>query len=626
VISNINLTSDFTEGLVTPKTLEKGEGMNRIGITILFLVLFQMSTTPANALGFRRPKNPTPTPTPTPTPPPCSTAGPWVDHTPDEYVVHMKGVNGAWVIADCGGDDVGRISVDSFGMGEWETFYVRPLGNGNVAIRTSHNRWLSADDNGGSDVHSNRNAIGGWETFRLEGNLTNGGVVGFQAGTGHWLTARLDVEGIPLKANTSAFGPWEQFTLEVVYAPPVPARKGIVRADHRSIVDDDGHFYPLGQTLFWALRGWKFERERLKQNLQFLKAQKWDYVRILGEVDWAGNDINPAWPDYDQNLAEFLDYAYNECGLRTELTIIGGGHEDQAMALTQRIANVVRGREHMIMNFEVANEWYGRRLSKDELRSIGKFLRQQFPNNMVAISSDGFENLEQFRNEFMRSDSANLMTTHMDRGQGDEGWREVRQTWDYKDQNFPVSHNEPIGPRSSVAQDDDPVRLAMLRAVGLINGVTAFVLHNANGVTGQVYPERNRQANLFELANVEAIMSAIRGVDAFFPPRVGEGRHWNHAWSGSPLTVDDIWASNDGHHGVNRHYQVEIPGGWVSTAAGVKDFANFRVTSNSHVEVYDVIQGKVLEVDLNAGESFRLTPVSRDNFGNGGFIIVGHYR
>jgi hypothetical protein len=410
-------------------------------------------------------------------------------------------------------------------------------------------------------------------------------------------------------------------------APPAPAvNRGVVHANGRNFEDDRGGFYPLGATLFWGLHGWKFEEARVKQNLDFLKAQKYDYVRILGEVDWgADNSIDPAWLDYELVLAQFIDYAYDTCGLRVEITLIGGGHEDQAMALAQKVAAVVKGREHKILNFEVANEGYQRRMSIDDMRKVGSYLRQQFPRNLVALSSGEGTPLEQFTDVMMRPASANLGTIHMDRGLGDGGWREVRQPWDWKDRPYPVSHNEPIGPRSSVREEMDPVRLAMLRAVGIINGVHGFVLHNGAGVAGKVDPGHNRPANLWEVPGINDIMAAVRGVDKMLPPGAGNGQHWNNGWAGNPFNVDAFWVDG-GDHGLNRNYTVATPDGWVSTAAGVKNYAIYTATKSSKVEVYDVLKGKVKEVELEAGEKFRLEPDSRDSNGYGAFILVGHYR
>ena len=106
---------------------------------------------------------------------------------------------------------------------------------------------------------------------------------------------------------------------------------------------------------------------------------------------------------------------------------------------------------------------------------------------------------------------------------------------------------------------------------------------------------------------------------------MGEGHHWNNAWAGNPWVVDAFWGDG-ANHGVNRNYTVSTPDGWVSTEAGVKGYANFVVSSNSRVEIFDVLQGKVNEVELDAGQTHRLTPLSTDDHGYGAFIVVGHYR
>jgi hypothetical protein len=452
-----------------------------------------------------------------------------------------------------------------------------------------------------------------------------GGTASFRdACTKHGLVTAGLAYDVPFCCKKAGAGP----VVTAPVPPPAPAvNRGIVHANGRNFEDDRGAFYPLGATLFWGLHGWKFDKERVKKNLDYLKAQKYDYVRILGEVDWGpDNSIDPAWLDYQTALAQFMDYAYDVCGLRVEITIIGGGHDDQAYALAQRIAEVVKdGRAHKVLDFEVANEGYQRRISLDEMRRVGGYLRQQFPSHLVALTSGEGTPIDQFTDVMMRPASANLGTIHMDRTFGDGGWRAVRQSWDWKDRPYPVSHNEPIGPRSSVKEEMDPVRLAMLRAVGIINGVHAFVLHNGAGVAGQVDPGHNRPANLWEVPGIDDIMAAVRGVDKFLPPGTGNGQHWNNGWAGNPFNVDSFWGDG-ADHGVNRNYTVATPDGWVSSAAGVKNYAVYTATKRSMVEVFDVLKGKVKEVELEAGEKFRLEPVSRDSNGYGAFLLVGHYR
>jgi hypothetical protein len=431
-----------------------------------------------------------------------------------------------------------------------------------------------------------------------------------------------------VNAEASAAGTTEQLTVGLVTSP-VHQRKGVVHAEGRSWVDDGGPFYPLGQTLFWALSGWKNDRARLKQNLEFLSHHHYDYVRILGEVDWPGREIDPSWPDYAQVLGEFIDEAYDVYGLRTELTLVGGVGDP--LTLAQKVAPVINaGRQHKIMNLEIANESYARPCTFAQMYAAGRYLRQNTPNLVAISSGEGTPPTSgdwraDYVSLYLPADAANLGTIHMDRTFGDGGWRIARQPWDWKDLPFPVSHNEPIGPRSSVAEEVDPMRLAMLRAVGLINGVEAYVFHNATGVTGAVDPAHNRPANLWEVPNIDAIMDAVRGIDAFLPARVGDGQHWNNAWGGNPWVADAFW-SDGADHGVNRNYTVSTADGWVSTESGVKDRVVMTASRHSLVEVYDVLLGKQQEVELQAGQTLTLTPVSRDSNGFGAFIIVGHYR
>ena len=113
------------------------------------------------------------------------------------------------------------------------------------------------------------------------------------------------------------------------------------------VFDDVGVFHPLGLTFFWALYGWKFEREKVLAHLAWLQTKRFDYLRILGEVDWEGRTIDPQWPDYEANLQGFVDAAYAH-GMRVEITIVGGRSTTWTPApcasFRQSSRNVWRGR------------------------------------------------------------------------------------------------------------------------------------------------------------------------------------------------------------------------------------------------------------------------------------------
>src|SRR5688572_23532721 len=83
--------------------------------------------------------------------------------------------------------------------------------------------------------------------------------------------------------------------------PPVSARTGPVRIEHRAFADDGGAWNALGASLFWALWGERHDPDRLDANLAYLAQHSVDYVRILGMVgseSWADRVIDPWAPDY----------------------------------------------------------------------------------------------------------------------------------------------------------------------------------------------------------------------------------------------------------------------------------------------------------------------------------------
>jgi len=85
----------------------------------------------------------------------------------------------------------------------------------NVAFRSSHNKYLVAEGNGGDKVNANRSAIGSWETFNMEllssgACITNGATVAVSTQGSHYLRA---TSGGDLDAKASVVGSWEQLTL-----------------------------------------------------------------------------------------------------------------------------------------------------------------------------------------------------------------------------------------------------------------------------------------------------------------------------------------------------------------------------------------------------------------------------
>lgn len=337
----------------------------------------------------------------------------------------------------------------------------------------------------------------------------------------------------------------------------VRRRRGVVGAVGKALQDDDGLFHPLGITLFWAMQGWKHDRDRFKENVRFIRQYQFDYVRMLCEVGWAEWPIDPTkpeWADHAQVLGEVIDFLYDENGLRVELTIIGKGTSTDPLTLTATVCDVINaGRQHKIMDVECCNEYdVGPGTPIDVMVPMAAMVRERTPN-LVCLSSPG--DLEALQDGARRA-GCQAFSIHTDRAGGDFRWRQVRQGWDFKDIPFVVLSNEPPGPASSVDINDNPLQLAMMRAVGVMCGGAGYVLHVGAMVTGKADPARGRPANIWEVPNIDGIMRAVRDVDTLLPDDVENWRRANTQWRPplpvAPLQPDVHWP--EGNHGVNRAY------------------------------------------------------------------------
>lgn len=413
--------------------------------------------------------------------------------------------------------------------------------------------------------------------------------------------------------------------------PPVVGRQGRVRLDGRSYLDDTGDFSPLGGTLFWAIRGWKFERDRVKQNIAYLGSHHWDYMRILGDVGWAGNEVDSTWHDYVPLLGELIDWAYDQQGIRTQVTCWGGSNRNP-LGVAHRVVEAVTGREHKVIFLEAANESFNNGPDEATVREMVRILAA---TGIITAPSSPMPVDEATMAALMPD--ASLAPVHLDRAYGDLNWRFVRQPWDVKTFPWATAQNEPCGPQSSVNACSQPCQLTMSRAVGILCGAGAYVLHNAAGVSGQVDPNPHhpRPANLWEMPGIDPIMQSLRSLDAFLPRMEG----WipaNNGWSApnpqNPMDCSYLWQDGDGRtDGANKNYSAQFPrldgspGQFVTLPSGIRaGGAAFTARWPSTVKVYKVSSDGVIrlhvEGPLGAGAGMHL-PGSDDSFT--GYIVTG---
>lgn len=291
-------------------------------------------------------------------------------------------------------------------------------------------------------------------------------------------------------------------------------RSGRVRVVGHSLVDDDGPFLGLGASYFTALWRCKNDMKRLRSDLAFLSRQGFNYYRMLSMVGyytaWEGLEIAPvsftnrngkrveAWPDYWRQLRRLVDLAYDEYGMRTQITIFADaqlmpGKEARIEHMRKLLAEVVSGREHKIIMLEVANEAWQNGFPGDagvsELREFAEYLSERTQVPIAITSNHDWPELGSSKgfDQVYADSAADVATWHFSRDtRTDDGWKPVYDCWEFGDREGfpPVSSNEPIGPGSSVNTESDPIRLVMAAAFAYTAKLPMYVFHSEAGVFG----------------------------------------------------------------------------------------------------------------------------------------------
>jgi len=313
-----------------------------------------------------------------------------------------------------------------------------------------------------------------------------------------------------------------------------------------------------------------------------------------------------------------LDWSWKKRGIRTMVTLWGGSKRDPLRA-ADMLVETVKGREDSIMYLEGSNEGWIK--DQDVLVKVVKKLMttgclvapgfgDSYGSNMIEVLAKG---------------GGNLASVHLKRDNTDFDWRFVRQGWDVKDYKWPTALGEGKGPLSSVSSCSDPLRLTMSRAVGMLCGAKSFVLHNGAGIYGHAHQGSTgwRPANLWETPGIDAIMTAVRGIDPIFPEGVEGWPNSNDGWSAPPhpLRNKEFWEGNHGQ-GLNKNYAAIGGREFMTTPTGVLNVGHVTALNACRVTVYDPLHPEtpVETRDLNAGEVLTL---KGDPAANAAYLIRG---
>lgn len=414
-------------------------------------------------------------------------------------------------------------------------------------------------------------------------------------------------------------------------------RTGLVTADGHAVADKGGRFNALGLTFFWSPWGYKFDRERLEMNIgDVANDADGDYLRGLGSVGpegWRDRTIDPAWPDYDNVIADLTDMAYDRYGQRFQWTLFGGGSvtPKNRRDLIDRHIAINKGREHKIFAYELSNEGQGYDGDLKALRADAEYLQARVPN-LVAITTHNGANAC----ELYAGAKVSAITVHYDRKDGADTmvwngrtlrFRPDRQPWGSNGEydaacagqlnRYVIFNNEPIGPKSSGNMDDDPMNLAVAYQTTFIAQNGAYVLHCGPGIRGGGYEDVNqepgkvkpyvpREANFRDQPQWTNICRALRIARDVLPPGLSNWTRANSQWASCPFRgfdkADEAGLVTQVYHTFNG------PDTW-SIAHGVKAAFEAWPVAAMHLEWLHPETCQVLhEQDLAAGEPFTMTP------------------
>lgn len=425
--------------------------------------------------------------------------------------------------------------------------------------------------------------------------------------------------GQPVSLHITATG-YADLQVEIPFAPdanvlmqrpePVrpPARTGLVSLVGRAWMDDGGLYYPLGDTLLYALGHWhRGQRDLVHENLDYIASHGHDYVRILGQVNWSGQEIDPTWPDYEAELGQLIDAIYDH-GLRTKLTLVGGGAGD-VRAAAAKVSRVVSLRREKIQILEAVNEQNGSAgdaiLIAQAWRGLGVPVSIGRGNTGVSdIRADGD----------LAGASVDILHTERGLGSSEEAGgihaRQVRQAIDFRSFTRACENGEPPGPASSVATLDDPEQMAAFRIASILWGAGAFCLHTGHGVYGRNYASSAgyRFARLADSHRSAELMQAVRTADAHLPLGI---ENW------TPSNKDQPIQTREGE--CNKHYWAHRGKDFVSLPLGCVPPGEVHLTAQqaASVSVYRVDTGETLaQRDMGVGDSLTLR-------GRWAYLIVG---
>jgi hypothetical protein len=273
------------------------------------------------------------------------------------------------------------------------------------------------------------------------------------------------------------------------------------------------------------------------------------------------------------------------------------------------------------MLLEVANEHRQNGLDDiDELRALGRRLARR-TRVLVALSAAS----PTTACRVYAGAGVDLATVHYPRSSSDDDpWAPVRRPWSWpraydstcRGRLPAVVNNEPIGPQSSVAADDDPLRLVMAFVTTFAAGNSAYVLHTGAGIRGGGAADlaAGRSADVMDVPGLAAALAGIRAAREYLAPDLANWRRRDAGDSAHPFVGFDQ-ALRGGS--VNAVYAATSRNRFVVAVLGARREVVVRTRRHLVLTVHDPISAVTTDpVHLRAGERLALR-------GTGAFVLTG---
>ena len=273
------------------------------------------------------------------------------------------------------------------------------------------------------------------------------------------------------------------------------------------------------------------DRARVEQHFQYIADKGAAGYRMLAQVNWSGEEIDPDKEGYEAALGEMLDVAWDQYNLAAKLTLVGGGVR-WAGDLATKVKNVIASRRHKVLFLEGVNEMNGSHEQAKEMLDILRDLNIPMGAGFGNTGVDGVKEANNFA-------GGTVACFHTERGGGDD--RVLRQIWDLKEfAPNPADDGEGSGPgASSEGECSDGVILAAKRAGGVAGGGSgAFCLHTGAGVFGRARAaSAGREAcpaNIWETNNIEDIATRVSRACEPLEPAI---ENWSRYNTNMPVKV-----------------------------------------------------------------------------------------